>query len=129
MKEYHCYNGRPCIRNSKYHKWLTTRTWKHYFTIWEHLLIPNRLRLGRNNDWSPIGPMMVTENPEKFLFINEKLFNTWFECWLISQVPKHIHHPKWPQTDRDVKVGNIVLFLKQTIINLSIWNAFRPMKK
>ena len=77
------------------------------------LLTPNRLRLGRNNDRSPIGPMMVTNNPEKFLFINEKLFNTWFECWLISHVPKLMHHPKWFQTDRDVKVGDVVLFLKQ----------------
>ena len=77
------------------------------------LLTPNRLRLRRNNDRSPIGPMMVTNNPEKFLFTNEKLFNTWFECWLISHVPKLMHHPKWFQTDRDVKVGDVVLFSKQ----------------
>ena len=77
------------------------------------LLTPNRLHLGRNNDQSPIGPMMVTNNPEKFLFINEKLFNTRFECWLISHVPKLMHHPKWSQIDRDVKVGDIILFLKQ----------------
>ena len=24
-----------------------------------------------------------------------------------------MHHPKWFQTDRDVKVGDVVLFLKQ----------------
>ena len=77
------------------------------------LLTPSRLRLGRNNDQSPIGPMMVTNDPEKLLFINEKLFNTWFECWLISHVPKLMHHSKWFQTDRDVKVGDVVLFLKQ----------------
>ena len=77
------------------------------------LQTPNRLCLGRNNDRSPIGPMMVTNNPEKFLFTNEKLFNTWFECWLISHVPKLMHHPKWFQTDKDVKVGGIVLFSKQ----------------
>ena len=57
--------------------------------------------------------MMVTNNPEKFLFISEKLFNTWFEYCLISHVPKLMHHPKWFQTDRDIKVGDIVLFLKQ----------------
>ena len=77
------------------------------------LLTPNRLRLGRNNDQSPIGPMMVINNPEKFLFTNEKLFNTWFECWLISYVPKLMHHPKWFQTDRDVKVGDVILFSKK----------------
>ena len=57
--------------------------------------------------------MMVTNNPEKFLFTNEKLFNTWFECWLISHVPKLMHYPKWFQTDRDIKVGDVVLFSKQ----------------
>ena len=57
-------------------------------------LTPNRLCLGRNNNRSPIGSMMVTNNPEKFLFTNEKLFNTWFECWLISDVPKLMHHPQ-----------------------------------
>ena len=67
------------------------------------LLTPNQLRLGRNNDQSPIGLMTITNNPEKFLFMNEKLFNTWFKCWLISHVPKLIHHPKWFQTNRDVK--------------------------
>ena len=77
------------------------------------LLTPNRLRLGRNNDRSPISLMTVTNNPEKFFFTNEKLFNTWFECWLISHVPKLMHHPKWFQTDRDVKVGDVILFSKK----------------
>ena len=77
------------------------------------LLTVNRLRLGRNNDRSPIGPIMLTNNPDKFLFTNKKLFNTWFECWLISHVSKLMHHPKWFQTDRDVKVGDVVLFSKQ----------------
>ena len=77
------------------------------------LLTPSRLLLERNNDQSPIGPMMVTNDPEKLLFINEKLFNTWFECSLISHVLKLMHHPKWLQTDRDVKVGDVILFLKQ----------------
>ena len=96
------------------------------------LLTPSRLRLGINNDQSPIGPMMATNDPEKLLFINEKLFNTWFECWLISHVPKLMHHPKWFQTDRDVKVGECYLIFKareSVIINISIWNDFRPIKK
>ena len=35
------------------------------------------------------------------------------ECWLISHVPKLMHHPKWFQTDKDAKVGDIALFSKQ----------------
>ena len=57
--------------------------------------------------------MTITKSPEKFLFINEKLFSTWFKCWLISHVLKLMYHPKWFQTDRVVKVGDVVLFLKQ----------------
>ena len=76
------------------------------------LLTPNRLRLGRNNDRIPIGPMMVTNNPQKFLFINEKLFKRWFECWLISHAPKLINLPKWFLTDRDVKVRRRCLIFK-----------------
>ena len=57
--------------------------------------------------------MTITKSPEKVLFIHEKLFSTWFKCWLISHVPKLMYHPKWFQTDRVVKVGDVVLFLKQ----------------
>ena len=99
------------------------------------LLNLNRLRLERNNDQSPIGLMMVTNNPEKFLFMNKKLFNTWFECWLISHVPKLMHHPKWFQTDRDVRVvlcwRRCLIFKarESDVITISIWNDFRPIKK
>ena len=81
------------------------------------LLTPNRLHLTRNNDQSSVGPMMVTNNPKKFLFINEKLFYMlviqnvgyvgYFSCTETHD------HPKWFQTDKDVKVENVVLFLKQ----------------
>ena len=37
---------------------------------------------------------------------------TAFESWLISYVPKLMYQPKWFQSDRDIKVGDVVLFLK-----------------
>ena len=77
------------------------------------LLTPDRFRLRRNNYRSPIGPMMVINNPKKFLFINEKLLNTWIKCWSVSHVPKLMHHAKWFQTEKDAKVEEIILFLKQ----------------
>ena len=52
--------------------------------------------------------MIVTNNPQKFLFINEKLFNTSLESWLISHVLKLMH-----QTDKGAKVGDFLLFLQQ----------------
>ena len=77
------------------------------------LLTPNRLKLGRNNDRSPVGPLEVTCDLNKFLSINQKIFDVWFECWLVSYVPTLIDQPKWFKQDRDVKVGDIVIFPKE----------------
>ena len=76
------------------------------------LLTPNRLKLGRNNDRSPAEPLIVTGKCNKFLQENERIFNSWFEHWLISYIPKLVHHPKWFQSDTELSVGDIVLFLK-----------------
>ena len=59
------------------------------------LITPNRLRLGRNNDCSPAATMGVTGNPDRMLKENRKIFNSWFEVWLISHVPRLMNHPKW----------------------------------
>jgi hypothetical protein len=77
------------------------------------LITPNRLRLGRNNDRSPIGPLLVTSEPEKFIDSNVAIFNSWYESWLISCVPNLMHQPKWFKTDLDMKKGDLVLFLKE----------------
>ena len=77
------------------------------------LITPNRLRLGRNNDRSPIGPLLVTQKPEKFIEDNIRIFTSWFENWLVSCVPNLVHQPKWFRTDYDLKQGDLVLFLKE----------------
>ena len=76
------------------------------------LLTPNRLRLGRNNDRSPVGSLHVTNNPSKFIKENKLIFETWFETWLTSYVPTLMYHPKWFKNDRNLMIGDIVLFLK-----------------
>ena len=76
------------------------------------ILTPNRLLLGRNNERSPSGPLMVTSDYSKILKANIDIFCIWFESWLISYVPKLMDHPKWFCSDRDIKVGDVVLFLK-----------------
>ena len=43
---------------------------------------------------------------------NSKIYQSWFENWLISHVPKLMFQSKWFQTSRDIQVGDIVLFLK-----------------
>ena len=77
------------------------------------LLTPNRLRLGRNNDRSPVGPMLVTGNVGEFMKSNEDIFNSWFDTWLISYVPTLMYQPKWFKEDYHISVGDVVLFLKE----------------
>ena len=77
------------------------------------ILTPNRLLLGRNNNRSPDSPLSMSRDFNKILSENEKVHEAWFECWLVSHVPKLIEQPKWFQSDMDVKKGDVVLFLKQ----------------
>ena len=83
------------------------------------LITPNRLRLGRNNNRSPVGQLTVTNDAAKILEVNERIFNTWFENWLLSHVPKLIPAPKWYKNDRDIQPGDIVLFMKNKSSALS----------
>ena len=76
------------------------------------LITPNRLRLGRNNDRSPIGSLDVTNGVDRMLELNSNIFNTWWEAWLVSALPKIVPQPKWYRTDEHLKAGDIVLFKK-----------------
>ena len=76
------------------------------------LITPNRLLLGRNNDRSPAGTFTTDGYYDKLITENEKIFNSWFENWLLSHVPKLMDQPKWFKSDRDLKKGDVVLFLK-----------------
>ena len=75
------------------------------------LLTPNRLKLARNNERSPSGPVTVA-HPDKILEDNERIFDAWFELWLSVHVPQLIDKPKWYKSDENLKPGDIVLFLK-----------------
>ena len=77
------------------------------------LITPNRLLLGRNNDRSPSGMLTVENDYDKMIRSNQKIFNAWFDCWLISHVPNLVSQPKWFKSDVDIKAGDIVLFTKQ----------------
>ena len=77
------------------------------------LITPNRLLLGRNNDRCPVGPVVVSGDYDKIIRDNERIYNAWFENWLVSHVPKLMEHPKWFRDDRNLKEGDVVLFTKQ----------------
>ena len=78
------------------------------------ILTPNRLILGRNNERCPTGNFDVTSDPRKIIQANSDIFKTWFECWLISYVPTLIKQPKWFNSDRDIKLGDVIIFLKSS---------------
>ena len=64
--------------------------------------------------------MKVVGNYLKILEENKKIFNIWFETWLISHVPKLMDQPKWFHSDLDVKIRNLVLFIKNeaSLVNM-----------
>ena len=76
------------------------------------ILTPNRLKLGRNNERSPVEPVELLGNPNKIIEENRKIFEAWFENWLLTHVPKLMKQEKWFTTSDEIKVGDIVLFLK-----------------
>ena len=76
------------------------------------LITPNRLLLGRNNLTSPVGEMVVCDNPSKLVKESLKIYNVWFESWLLNHVPKLMDQNKWFSGDNNLQVGDIVLFTK-----------------
>ncbi len=76
------------------------------------LITPNRLLLGRNNNRAPTKPLTLSTDVKKIIQTNEDIFTTWFQSWLVSYVPTLVPQPKWFKTDRDVAVGDMVLFSK-----------------
>ena len=74
------------------------------------LITPNRLLLGRNNERS-IDGLISCENPSRVLKENEKVYDAWFETWLLVHVPKLMKQQKWFKSD-DLSIGDVVLFTK-----------------
>ena len=52
-------------------------------------------------------------NLQQIIEENNRIYRAWFEVWLVSHVPKLMEQPKWYNTDRDMKICDIVLMLKQ----------------
>ena len=76
------------------------------------LITPNRLRLGRNNERSPVSSIDITDKYDSILKMNTNIFNAWWEAWLIAAVPKLVPQPKWFRNDKDISVGDVILFKK-----------------
>ena len=76
------------------------------------ILTPNRLILGRNNCRGPVTPMSITNDFRKIVQSNKNIYESWFREWLVSYVPTLVRQPKWFETGRSIRVGDVVLFTK-----------------
>ena len=76
------------------------------------ILTPNRLILGRNNERCPNAPLVISGDHKRILESNANIFRAWFKAWLVSYVPSLIERPKWHTSNTEIKVGDVVLFLK-----------------
>ena len=76
------------------------------------LVTPNRLLLARNNDRCPACPLKMSGDFQEMIDHNNQVQEVWFKSWLKSYVPSLMFHPKWFNTDKDPKIGDVVLFLK-----------------
>ena len=76
------------------------------------IITPNRLRFGRNNERAPLGPAYISNDPFKFMDVNQEIYEAWWEHWLTSAAPELIEKPvHWKRGD-NLKEGDIVLFRK-----------------
>ena len=76
------------------------------------ILSPNRLILGRNNNRSPAAPLQIVPDLRMIIENNNRIFGVWFKEWLVSYVPTLVEQPKWFVTERNIAIGDVVLFLK-----------------
>ena len=76
------------------------------------LITPNRLILGRNNDRCPNSPLILVNDHKRLIEKNANIFRAWFKSWLVSYLPSLMERSTWHKTDREMQVGDVVLFLK-----------------
>ena len=76
------------------------------------ILTPNRLILGCNNNRAPTAPLELSNDFRRIIEGNNDIFMVWFKEWLIGYVPSLVQKPKWFDSDRNISVGDVVLFLK-----------------
>ena len=73
---------------------------------------PNRLILGRNNHRNPTARLEIAVDLRRIIESNNKVFDACFQEWLNSHVSLLIEKPKWFCTERNLCVGDVILFLK-----------------
>ena len=68
--------------------------------------------LDRNNQYSPVEPVELAGSHDKILDGNNEIFRIRFKCWLTEYFPELMKQRKWFKGDRELTVGDVVLFKK-----------------
>ena len=55
--------------------------------------------------------MVTFESPSKVLKENKKVYDSWFEVWLLVHVPRLMRQQKWFKNDT-INIGDVVIFTK-----------------
>ena len=77
------------------------------------IITPSRLLLGRNNRRAMSGYPRV-EGPSRMMEQQDKLYELWWDVWRKERLVNFIPQPnKWKSNGAEVKVGDIVAFIKE----------------
>lgn len=94
------------------------------------IITPSRLLLGRNNRRALSGYAKV-EKPSKMLQQMEAFYDAWWTGWNYQKICDFIPRSgKWPRTSNHIKVGDIVIYLKQAPeqhFGEAVWKIGRVM--
>ena len=82
---------------------------------------PNMMRVGRNNARSLEGNFRLPSGGSEMVDKVDKLYKAWFRLWKDAVVPTLIRQPKWFQTDKHLKPGDLVYFQKDPSKLSSVW--------
>ena len=74
------------------------------------LIFPNLLKIGRNNHRNVAGPIKLPRNPGEILAKIEKGYQTFFEIWNTTMVPRLMRAPKWFDSKVQLSIGDLVYF-------------------
>jgi len=92
------------------------------------LITPNRLLLGRNNRRA-LGGFATVSSPSRLIEQMDRVYEVWWKIWKSEKLVDFIPQPsKWKKTNEQLKVGDVVIFLKSDSENRlgePIWRIAR----
>ena len=92
------------------------------------LITPNRLLLGRNNRRA-LGGFATVSSPSRLIEQMDRVYEVWWKIWKSEKLVDFIPQPnKWRKTNEQLKVGDVVIFLKSDSENRlgePIWRIAR----